>query len=83
MPFGYFKDGILMIRDLVPTEPKVQELKFYAPDVGPLLSMHTDGRRPCGARQFHRGSVPRCGAVGLILPRTARTHAMPPYNTPE
>ncbi len=43
VPFGYFNDGILMTRDLVPTEPKVQELKFYAPDVGPLLSVHTDG----------------------------------------
>ena len=43
VPFGYFKDGILMTRDLVPTEPKVQELKFYAPDIGPLLSVHTDG----------------------------------------
>ena len=26
-----------------PPEPKVQELKFYAPGVGPLLSVHTDG----------------------------------------
>jgi hypothetical protein len=43
VPFGYFKKNILMTRDLVPTEPKVQELKFYAPGVGPLLSMHTDG----------------------------------------
>ena len=42
MPFGYFKKNILMTRDLVPTEPKVQE-QFYAPGVGPLLSMHTDG----------------------------------------
>jgi hypothetical protein len=32
-----------MRRDLVPTEPKVQELKFYAPNVGPVLSVHTDG----------------------------------------
>jgi len=32
-----------MTRDLVPTEPKVEELKFYAPGVGPLLSLHTDG----------------------------------------
>jgi hypothetical protein len=32
-----------MTRDLVPLEPKVQELKFYAPDIGPLLSVHTDG----------------------------------------
>ena len=32
-----------MTRDLVPLEPKVEELKFYAPGVGPLLSVHTDG----------------------------------------
>ena len=43
VPFGFFKKGVLMTRDRVPTEPKVQELKFYAPGVGPLLSMHTDG----------------------------------------
>jgi hypothetical protein len=43
LPFGYFDKDILMTRDLVPTEPKVQELKFYAPNVGPLLSIHTDG----------------------------------------
>ena len=43
VPAGYFKKGVLMTRDLVPTEPKVQELKFYAPGVGPLLSVHTDG----------------------------------------
>jgi hypothetical protein len=43
VPFGYFNKDVLMTRDLVPTEPKVQELKFYAPEVGPLLSVHTDG----------------------------------------
>jgi hypothetical protein len=43
VPFGYFNKDLLMTRDLVPTEPKVQELKFYAPNVGPLLSVHTDG----------------------------------------
>jgi hypothetical protein len=43
VPFGHFDRGVLMTRDLVPTEPKVQELKFYAPGVGPLLSVHTDG----------------------------------------
>jgi len=41
VPFGYFR-GVLMTRDLVPTEPKVQELKFYARGVGPLLTIHTD-----------------------------------------
>jgi hypothetical protein len=43
VPFGHFDTNVLMTRDLVPTEPKVQELKFYAPGVGPLLSVHTDG----------------------------------------
>jgi len=43
VPFGYFNKGVLMTRDLVPTEPRVQELKFYAPGVGPVLSIHTDG----------------------------------------
>jgi hypothetical protein len=43
VPYGYFNKRVLMTRDLVPTEPKVQELKFYAPGVGPLLSVHTDG----------------------------------------
>ncbi|MEK6326137.1 MAG: hypothetical protein AABM66_01255 [Actinomycetota bacterium] len=43
VPFGHFDTGVLMTRDLVPTEPKVEELKFYAPDVGPVLSVHTDG----------------------------------------
>lgn len=43
VPFGHFTDRVLMTRDLVPTEPKVQELKFYAPGVGPLLSVHLDG----------------------------------------
>jgi hypothetical protein len=41
VPLGYFEKDVLMTRDLVPTEPMVQELKFYAPNVGPLLSMHT------------------------------------------
>ena len=41
--YGFFDTDVLMTRDLVPTEPKVEELKFYAPGVGPLLSVHTDG----------------------------------------
>ena len=43
VPFGQFDERVLMTRDLVPTEPKVQELKFYAPQVGLVLSVHTDG----------------------------------------
>ena len=42
VPAGYYK-GVLMTRDLVPLEPKVEELKFYARNVGPVLSIHTDG----------------------------------------
>ena len=36
-------DGILMTRSPVPTGPKVQELKFYAPGVGPVVTVHTTG----------------------------------------
>jgi hypothetical protein len=43
VPFGHYADGVLMTRDLVPLEPRVQELKFYAPGVGPVLSVHLDG----------------------------------------
>ncbi|WP_309647423.1 hypothetical protein [Nocardioides sp.] len=43
VPFGYFTKDVLMTRDLVPLEPRVQELKFYAPGVGPVLSVHLDG----------------------------------------
>lgn len=43
VPFGFFDHAVLMTRDLVPLEPTVQELKFYAPGVGPLMSVHTDG----------------------------------------
>jgi hypothetical protein len=35
-------DEVLMTRDLVPTEPGVEELKFYARGVGPVLTVHTD-----------------------------------------
>jgi len=38
------KNDVLMTRDLVPLEPRVQELKFYAPGIGLLLSVHTDGQ---------------------------------------
>jgi hypothetical protein len=43
VPFGFYDSGVLMTRDLVPLEPKVEELKFYAPGVGLLLAVHTDG----------------------------------------
>jgi hypothetical protein len=43
VPFDFYNKGVLMTRDTTPLEPKVQELKFYAPHVGPILSVHTDG----------------------------------------
>ncbi len=43
VPFGFFDKRILMTRDTSTIEPTVQELKFYAPGVGPLLSIHLDG----------------------------------------
>lgn len=42
VPTGFYTD-VLMTRDLVPLEPKVQELKFYARGIGPVLTVHTDG----------------------------------------
>ena len=43
VPFGFYKRDVLMTRDLVPTEPRAQELKFYVRGIGPVLSIHTDG----------------------------------------
>lgn len=42
VPFGHFT-GALLTKDLVPTEPKVQELKLYAKDVGPVLTLKIAG----------------------------------------
>jgi hypothetical protein len=42
VPLGHFTD-VLMTKDLVPLEPKVLELKFYAPDVGPVLALGVSG----------------------------------------
>ena len=42
VPFGYFT-GAVMTKDLVPLEPKVNEYKLYAPDVGPVLTLKTSG----------------------------------------
>jgi hypothetical protein len=38
-----FYERTLMTKDLVPLEPKVQELKFYAPGVGPVLTLDSSG----------------------------------------
>jgi hypothetical protein len=37
-PTGHYTD-VLMTRDVVPLEPKVNEHKFYAPGVGPVLAL--------------------------------------------
>ena len=42
VPAGFYP-RTLMTRDLVPLEPKVQELKFYAPGVGPVLTLDASG----------------------------------------
>ncbi len=42
VPFGQF-GGALLTKDLVPLEPDVQELKFYARDVGPVLTLKVAG----------------------------------------
>jgi hypothetical protein len=42
VPFGFFRDAMIT-RNYSGIEPKVEELKFYAKGVGPVLSMHTDG----------------------------------------
>jgi hypothetical protein len=39
---GHFTD-VLVTKDLAPLEPKVLELKFYAPDVGPVLALGISG----------------------------------------
>ena len=39
-----------MTRDLVPTEPRVEELKLYARGVGPVLTLHTGGPGERAAR---------------------------------
>ncbi len=41
-PFGFFED-VVMTKDLVPLEPKVNEYKMYAPGVGLVEAVHTSG----------------------------------------
>ena len=41
-PFGHF-DGALMTRDTNPLEPRISELKLYAPGVGPVLALTVSG----------------------------------------
>ncbi|MEO5920863.1 MAG: hypothetical protein ABIQ01_06940 [Pseudolysinimonas sp.] len=42
VPAGSYRD-VLMTRDTVAIEPDVAELKFYAPGIGPVLSLDTSG----------------------------------------
>ncbi|WP_395244273.1 hypothetical protein ACGGZK_00260 [Agromyces sp. MMS24-K17] len=42
VPYGAF-DGALLTRDTTPLEPTVEELKFYAPEVGPVLTVSVSG----------------------------------------
>jgi hypothetical protein len=44
VPFGHFRSGrVLMTRDLNPLQPEVQELKFYALGVGPVMALGISG----------------------------------------
>ena len=64
VPSGFYDKDVLMTRDLVPTEPKVQELKFYAPGVGPVLTRaHRRRRGPRGARRATRARASSAGQV--------------------
>ncbi|MFE6964306.1 hypothetical protein ACFVAJ_04275 [Agromyces sp. NPDC057679] len=42
VPYGAFT-GALLTRDTTPLEPDVEELKFYARDVGPVLTVSVSG----------------------------------------
>jgi hypothetical protein len=43
VPAGFFAKDVLITRELAPTEPKTEELKFYVRGIGEVLSVHTDG----------------------------------------
>ena len=42
VPAGRYTDALLT-RDTTPLEPEVSELKFYAPDVGPVMALQVSG----------------------------------------
>ena len=42
VPTGRYTDALLT-RDSTPLEPEVSELKFYAPDVGPVMALQVSG----------------------------------------
>jgi len=42
VPTGYY-EGALMTKDLVPLEPRVEELKLYARGIGPVLTLSISG----------------------------------------
>jgi hypothetical protein len=42
VPYGHFT-RVVMTKDLVPLEPRVLEHKFYAPGIGPVLTLDVSG----------------------------------------
>jgi hypothetical protein len=42
VPTGRYTDALLT-RDSTPLEPEISELKFYAPDVGPVMALQVSG----------------------------------------
>jgi hypothetical protein len=44
VPFGHFRSGkVVMTRDLNPLKPRIQEFKFFARGVGPVLAVGISG----------------------------------------
>ena len=77
VPFGYFGENVLMTRDLVPTEPHVQELKFYAPGVGPVLAVHTDGAGERAVLEYVPGGGG--GHTGEVIDSPAGADRLPAW----
>jgi hypothetical protein len=45
VPYGYFDEDVVMTRETTPLEPRIEELKLYAPGIGEVLSLHSDRSR--------------------------------------
>ena len=79
VPFGHFGPGrVLMTRDLDALRPRVQELKFYARGVGPVMAIGVSGGsdreelvRYTRAETSRRGIVRPCGRARLSRARDA------------
>lgn len=55
VPFGSYGD-VVVTEDTTPLEPSVREHKYYAPGVGPVLTVDVAGGGREELREFHPGS---------------------------